>query len=444
MWRCLGGGRWRGAVLAGLLALAAPTAAAEQGQALARQLDELRALGGGQDAFRLGLDHLAELSGDSVFDFSFGLAALEAGQYDHAALAFSRILHSHPRNDRARLELARAHFLGGNDAAARQQFEAVLANDPPPNVRARIEQFLSRIEARRAANRPRLVGFLGARGGYDDNVSTVTDRTLTLIFPGGSAQLTADRLEDGFVEIGGGADYLHPLSKNTGLFAGVGYSDRHYFEQSAFDRRSLDLRAGAMFLNDWGRWRLPLQLQWMQLDDEDYRRLISFGLEWARPLSGRTEIGAFTQLGTVRYPDLPLFDVDTLLLGGIVSHRLGDAGTQLTAIAFAGRDRARDDDGEHNSRRFAGLRLSLNLPLTGTHALNAVAAYQRANHDADNPAYQARREDDLYQVGLAWLWRPLPRWELKTGVDYYHNHSGLGLYDHDRTQAGVGLRYVWE
>lgn len=82
--------------------------------------------------------------------FLGGLIAIENQDYATAIRRFQKILIDHPTITRARLELARAYFLSGNDDGAQFQFERVLASDLPEGVAANVQIFLAQIRSRRS------------------------------------------------------------------------------------------------------------------------------------------------------------------------------------------------------------------------------------------------------------------------------------------------------
>ena len=68
---------------------------------------------------------------------------------DAAIAALRRMLTIRPGLMRARLELARAFFLKGEDTLARRHFERVLAGKPPAPVVANVNRYLGAIRARK-------------------------------------------------------------------------------------------------------------------------------------------------------------------------------------------------------------------------------------------------------------------------------------------------------
>ena len=76
------------------------------------------------------------LAGNPLFDYLYGVAALDTGRLSNAIFALQRALAVSPSFSGARLELARAHYDAGNPSLARPLFERLLEEDPPDGVRA--------------------------------------------------------------------------------------------------------------------------------------------------------------------------------------------------------------------------------------------------------------------------------------------------------------------
>jgi hypothetical protein len=135
------------------------------------------------EAYELGLKH-EEMLGQPLFDYYFGIAAVDAGRATLGALALERFMLQDPSNDLARLELGRAYYLIGDYARALREFEAVLAKSPPVSVQITVRRFLA---AMRDSDGPRLDlgGFVEAGFGWTSNANSgVGSANLTLPFFG--------------------------------------------------------------------------------------------------------------------------------------------------------------------------------------------------------------------------------------------------------------------
>jgi len=98
---------------------------------------------------------LGELAQDPAVDplevhFLAGVMWSRRGELARAAAAFRDVIDRRPDLPRARLELARVLYLQGDDRAAREHFERVLATEVPDAVAGNIRAFLEAIRQRNA------------------------------------------------------------------------------------------------------------------------------------------------------------------------------------------------------------------------------------------------------------------------------------------------------
>ena len=187
--------------------------------------------------------------------FLIGLAAIEAsgrpglGSRDRtellaeAIMVLRAILVDRPGLVRVRLELARAHFLNGDDDLSRNHFEYVLATGPPTAVVANVRQFLVAMEARR-----RWSGQVGVSIASDSNVGAASDADTIYIFglpfrrDAGSGATSGAGLH-----VWGGGEYRHPLSARMSMRTGFDVSHREY-PGSDFDQTSLSVHVGPRWI----------------------------------------------------------------------------------------------------------------------------------------------------------------------------------------------------
>src|SRR5712692_4458427 len=131
------------ALLAPVLAIA-QTVAAEDRPALESQKEALF-----QQKFR----------DPAYLDVTFAYADVSArlGDYEAAVSALERMLLFNPNLPRVQLELGALYYKMGSYELARDYFDKAAAANPPPEVRARVEQYLGEIE--KGQSRHHLTGY---------------------------------------------------------------------------------------------------------------------------------------------------------------------------------------------------------------------------------------------------------------------------------------------
>ena len=405
-----------------------------------RQLDAGDARAAWAEAERL----LPEQAGDPRFDFIAGLAALEAGQPQHALMAFERVLLLQPANHRARLELARTYFLLNDHAAARREFEAVQSAGPPPNVRRRVETFLAEIQRRESAQRLQLTGYAELRAGWDSNVASATADDSIEIPAIGTVALSDADTGDRFLDKNAGLTLVRPLDKRRALFVDLAYRDRENIETQAYDTRSIGLSTGFAWAAEQNRLRLPVQYQVLYLANRKFRELAAVGAEWSRDLGANNQLLAFGQIGRIRYPDDVLRDVDLLLVGGGLHHRYDGLPLLLSASAYLGDETARASRGDPNGRFYFGARLGAQWSGIPRHTPYASLAWQHSGYAAPNPVFLRTRDEDFAELRLGWSWQPRPLWTFTAEANVVDNTANIGLYEYRRRQFSLGARYQFE
>ncbi len=158
-----------------------------------------------------------------------------------AVTAFRTILSADPSLRRVRLELARTFFLQNKDKLAREQFERVLAGNPPPAVQANIEGFLATIHKRR-----RWQGSLSGQLVWESNHNSGTDDPTVWFFglPLNRNDATPETAMGILVSARG--SYRQPYSDRVAWVTGVGISRTEY-PGSRFDSTVLDFALGPEF-----------------------------------------------------------------------------------------------------------------------------------------------------------------------------------------------------
>lgn len=119
--------------------------------ALLDKADALLKAGKPAEAYDLLEPKEAAYSGDADYGYKLGVAALDSDKPDRAAIALERALSVDPDFSGARLELARAYFATGKYDLARNQFEMVLARNPPEEVKGVVQKYLAAIQERHTA-----------------------------------------------------------------------------------------------------------------------------------------------------------------------------------------------------------------------------------------------------------------------------------------------------
>lgn len=389
------------------------------------------------------------------FDYALGRAALDAGRPDKATLVLSRVLALDPRHAGALIDTGRAYLALGNFAQARVTFEALLALDPPPPVRTQLQAYLEQARmARPVEQQPSTPsgglsqrGYVAAILGRSTNVNQ--SPTQSQVFApglGGTFELSNQnvRKPDRFSGVMGGVDASLPLDGTFSVVGGGEILERKNFHESAFNIGSLGARLGVAAAADAHLLRIQRRAARDYLGGSPSRDLDALALDYLGLLGADTQILAFAQAGRVRYlpEQLKIFDADLVTRGLGVSQKFVDESTAFVTISTGNQ---KDIGGNPSgSKRQLGLRAGAEAPIQPHLKLMVSAAWERGQYDRLDPAFLAERRDFITSYEIALQYAFDRRTFVRFSLAQTDQSSNVPIYEYERSEGWVMLRYEFQ
>ena len=366
-------------------------------------------------------------------DFLYGTIALKRGDWQAAIARFRAMLARNPDLPRVRLDLAFAHFQAGEDGRATHHFRLALGTkDLPPVVRARTLFFLDQIRRRKTWS---ITGTVALAP--DTNINNATSATEVELF-GLPADLSEDARRTSGVglsaNLSGG--YEGRISPDTRFRVSAGLRTRTY-EESAFNERVVNLRAGPRFLFEKFDLRPELTRSVRSLGGDLYSRTIGLELSgnwliapsWRLNASvGRERIAYETFLG-----DGNTFDAN---LG--LAHALGKA-TEVRADAALRREKL-DSDARSWREHILGVSATREFPRGFVVGGGPILRWRQ--YGAPLPIFgpEARR-DRTVAARITVSNRRIELYGFSPQITLRHErrHSNINLHDYERTVAELSM-----
>ena len=180
--------------------------------------------------------------------FAYAETAAQLGDNEAAVSALERMLLFNPDLPRVDLELGALYFRMGSFEMAESYFDKALAANPPPEVKARVDQYVAQIARENSPSR--LTGYLllGAQHQSDANVAP---GSATVSSPIGPLLLSSQfvKMSDENLFLTGSALYSYDLgtqSRDTLEVIGTGFV-QHYFRVQRLELDLGELTAGPRF-----------------------------------------------------------------------------------------------------------------------------------------------------------------------------------------------------
>ncbi|MEL6239454.1 MAG: tetratricopeptide repeat protein [Pseudomonadota bacterium] len=382
-------------------------------------------------------------AGEVTFDYALALAMLDSGDSLGATVVFERLLLTKSDFHGARIDLGRAYFNLGRLVDARRQFDRALNAGPPPLAARLVARYMAEIERIERRQKFTRYASVGTRAGYDSNVNSATELTEFLGF--GLNDQSRERDSDFFEAAltAGGSYRLTPRLRLGGR------ASARFRKNSQASFANSDVYAiGARLDRQAGRQSQSLALDAFTLSLDGSRNSTAFAItgDWRFNLTDTLSVGPAVRLGQIRFQDsLSVKDVNQWALGAVLGWRFGSDGQgMLDSSMLLGRD-----DAVETASRFGRdvwlWNSSVNWRFSDTLTSAVALSIERSAFDDVffEDLFTDAREDLAFRARGAVDWQFAPRWRLQHALSYRMNDTDIGVFEFERFEMSLGLRYVW-
>lgn len=405
----------------------------------------------------------ARSAGDPEFDYWLGVAALESGHLERAAIAFERVLVRNPDADAARLDLGRTYLAMGSLDIAAQEFQRLVPRAADDAARQVIAGYLEEIRKRKERQRYAISAFIEVGGGRDNNLSSSTRDFPGAIqssfgLPGIVATGNSIHRQDNFGAVNGAVEMAYRVAEDRVAFAVAELRWRRYSEFNDYDylvgnvvvgyqARSAEMvctaTAFAQGFRQDGALVDALDVDAIKND----RNAFGIGFEARRPIDARWSVAVGVQFALGRYPTNPGQDTRLVTMSAAVEHRpeWWPEGTLVARALYAHDDARRPLNAFTDttaSRHTAGLRLTAASEPRGRVSWLAAAGWSRRIDDDPFARASLVRtgRDDLFEAYVQGAIRLRDAWSLQPYFAYAYNRSNIELYTFRKAEGGIALR----
>ncbi len=431
--------------------------------AFAAPADDVKALleqGKDREAYEAGKANPDAL-GTPLFDFYFGIAALNAGVPGEGVLALERYLLQFPDNRSAQFQLARGYFILGEDERAREEFSGMVATASGAE-QDNINQFLDAIRSRESRYKPTSSAYVELGGGYDTNLNSglPTGQVAGLplgfvIAPGQSSVKQADF----FSTVAAGLQGVYPIAPGISLYGGGQVSGRFHKlgNNDVFNQASLGLQGGVSVLEGRNLYRLGVDVTHLAVGNQAYLNLTTLVGEWQYQSDQFNRFGLSLQYANQAYKNIDTYldlDKTTKVSSGadVRDSRLGNlTGSWTRVIAHPwspefnlslnyGDEKNRKDRPDL-SRSFWGVRTAVTVQPLPKWSFGAGLGYQISRYARDFAEGLAVRKDDYLALDLSASYAVSRNWLLRSEYQRIEQQSSIGFFKYSRDALAVKLRY---
>lgn len=434
--------------------------------ATAAPADDVKALleqGKDKEAYAAGKASPDAL-GTPLFDFYFGISALNAGVPGEGVLALERYLLEFPDNRSAQFQLARGYFILGEDQRARDEFTALVAGASASEL-DKITQFLDAIRSRESSYKPTSAAYIEMGGGYDSNINSGIKSGQVAGLPAGffvTPGQSSEQQGDFFSTVSAGIQGSYPVAPGLAFYGGTMLSGRYHKlgTSNVFDQTVWGLQGGVSRIDGRNLYRLGVDLARLSVGNQDYLGLTTLVGEWQHQNDQFNRVGLALQYSDQSYKNINTYldRAKTLLVASGADVRDSRL-TNLTAswtrtlthpwtpILTAALNYGDDKNSKNRtdlSRSLAGLRGAVTVQPFSKWTFSAGLSYQNSRYGGDFATGIGPRRDDYFALDLSSTY-PLSRnWSVRGEYQHVDQQSNIGFYKYTRDAVVVKLRYEFK
>jgi len=399
-----------------------------------------------QLAYDLAKTIRAQNEGEPRFDYLYGLSALQTGNYNEAVYALDRVTVTSPNVIRPRLELARAYLKLNNKNAALKEFNDVLKLSPPPQVRKNVQLYIAELNRNKSnIARSSVVKKLATFAlGYDNNINFgYQGDTIDLI---GFGEITLDpsavKQGSGFAESSFQIKQHKNLSTKRSSFTLGRLKHRDYFKNGDYNLTDLDLRKGYLWNKNKQQFQLNLRARPVLLGGNLYSNTFGIDAIYRKGLSEGL-IGSLS-LSLENYDQKLIEEADRkrAFVVGRLDTQKGDTTHMISA--YLGKEWADESAGDIYSSDIAGLSYRVTKNWNGQNKSFLNLDYRHFDYQGRYQFAPFNRDDDRFVVKAGHEIDINKNTAITLALRHISNESSLELYDAERNEISIGVRYDWD
>ena len=399
--------------------------------------------------------------GTPLFDFYFGIAALNAGVPGEGVLALERYLLQFPDNRSAQFQVARGYYILGEDERARQEFSSLVATATGTEL-ATINQFLDAIRARESRYKPSASAFVELGFGRDNNINSGIASGQVAGLPAGivvAPGQAGERQSDTFGTASAGVQGVYPVAPGVSVYGGGQISGRYNLRANSdvFNQAQFALQGGVSVLQGRNLFRLGTDLSQVAVGSQLYLNLTTVVGEWQYQNDQFNRFGLALQYSDQAYKNIGVFldaaktirvssgaDVRDSALSNLTASwnrtLLHPWNPELNLAVNVGNDRNRKDRPDLSRAIFGG-RISATLRPVPKWSFGAGLSYQNSRYQREFGPGLPTRNDDFLSLDAQASYSIDRNWQLRAEYQHLEQKSTIGFYTYSRNQLALKLRY---
>ena len=411
--------------------------------------DEMKVLieqGKAKQAYELGLKH-PELMGEPLFDYAFGVAAVDSGRASLGVLSLERVLLQNPSDDLVRLELGRAYYQLEEYGRAKDEFLEVKSHKPPAAVVSTINLYLAEIERKEKALRTNGSLFAEIGAGYNNNVNTAAAINNIILPFFGPVELssTSKPQASPFSYISAGGNLNVPIRPGITSFSSVSASSQRYSQVDGYDLNVGNLLTGLKMTDDLNTVKVVGFASPAKIDQVPVPNAYGGGAQYERLLVPNHMVTVAAGSTALNYGSQYSVYNATLNTGALGYRWAMPNVTWAPVVVFGASYSQQNNTQNRNdlSRSITGGTVAAYFLPSDKWGLQVGGGYASSNYGAPDLLFGQNRSDGLISAQSTLEYKMTKTLSTRAEFTYYKNNSNISLYSFSQYTGALKLRYEW-
>lgn len=378
-----------------------------------------------------------------LINFYLGRSAYELGEYEQALAAYERILLYEPDNTRVRAELAQTYVQMKLFTQALREFELVLANKIPQEVRNKVEArvaFLKAKEQKHFVHISLMSGLI-----YDSNVNAATDRGSFEIYNpyvGSNMTIQSDgKKEDALIaQLFVPLSYRYKAAQNFLIDTSVVAGSMRY---NGFKHKNIDLLstqiAPTLYIQNY-KLSLGFMYDLIYLGQEKYQNNYYIKPRVSTLLSKSLLYDLALQIGEINYLKEELRSSEFYSLTNTLRYASESMGIFDFVLNLAKEEEVYSQRTDV-SLFFADARVANSFEFLQSYLLRTSVLYRYTKYDEEDLNFLSKREDKRLDYSLDLQKILTDNLALNIGATVSDVSSNHKPYDYDKYNVRANISY---
>lgn len=409
-------------------------------------------------AYKLLLPHEVERAGDPDFDFVFGAAASQVGEYTKAIMALERAVDQQPENTRAIAELGKVYFAVRDNERAKKMFQKALEQGVPTEAGKAINQFIDDIDLAQQTGEGNSLnaenyskfsygGRVGFAIGRDNNVGRAPSQTeFYLPRLGQTATLNAQarKRESAYTNIGASLSGRYTFNHNwawTGTFNLSKNTNRDH-DSKRNSSQSTGLSTGVVYYKERHELSLQFDTSLSRLEDGYASRSQSINGSWTYHLDGFRRISTSLHYGKVEQLRARYADSHSRGLSLSYAQSLRSGHYWFAGLNFNSSHPKRHERSDLRNNTWS-IRAGGQYYLRSSLSLSSSLSYSQKKHGGIDFFYGIARKDHQLSWDTSLNWAVYSGIVISPSLSYSRSQSNVKYHSFDRKAYSISASYTF-